>query len=125
MIEDTVFGPFTIKQFLFIGSGAALIMLARMFFEPFLFYPIAFLLAATAGGFAFLKINGQPLPIVTRNAILFLFRPRLYTWRQEARAPKKPSETKKREPTINRIPTIAESKITDLAWSLDIKTKRE
>ncbi len=125
MVEDTVIGPFTIKQFLFIGAGGMLVVFLRMSFRPFIFYPASFVVMALAAGLAFLKMNGQPLPTVIKNAVFFAFRPRLYIWKRGPPQAQKPSVGKKEETMVQRIPTIIESKISDLAWSLDVKTRRE
>lgn len=125
MVEDKVIGPFTVKQFLFLGAGAGIILFARTFFQPFIFYPLSFMIAVLAGGLAFLKVGGQPMPRVVKNAILFAFRPRLYTWKRAEMRPQKPEVMPKKETLVQKIPTVSESKISDLAWSLDIKTRRE
>lgn len=126
-IEDKVFGPFTIKQFLYIGSGALFIVGARMFLHTYLFFPLAGLIGGVAAAFAFLKINDQPFPTVFKNWVSFTLRPRLYIWKQspleKKAAPK--AEQSTIQPLIKNIPKISESKLTDLAWSLDIKSKRE
>lgn len=122
-IEDKVIGPFTIKQALFIGGGVALIVVSRMFLESYIFYPVAMFVAGLTVILAFLKINTQPFPVVLKNAFLYMLRPRLYIWRREA--PKKQEEKKKKE-----VATVAPSakklsaaKLSELAWSLDIKEK--
>lgn len=124
-VEDKVIGPLTIRQFLYVAAGAIIIGIAYKFLLPFLFIPIAIVVGSLAGGLAFLKINEQPFPIVLKNALLYLSRPRLYTWKQEA--PKKSSRAepaKKTDiPEIKNIPKLSQSKLTDLAWSLDISER--
>jgi len=125
-VEDKVFGPLTIKQFVYIGAGALLIIGARAFLKPFLFLPIAVLIGALAASLAFLKINERPFPLILKNAVLYALRPRIYIWKKEIAAQKPPIEEetpKKLEPLIRNIPKIEESKLSDLAWSLDIKEK--
>ena len=123
-VEDKVIGPFTIKQFLYLGSGGLLILGARAIFQPFLFFPLAVFIGALAGGLAFLKINQQPLPVILKNAFFYLVKPRLYVWQKEAVKKEAVKEVvKKQEPLIKNIPTMSESKLSDLAWSLDIKEK--
>lgn len=124
-VEDKVIGPFTIKQFLYIGSGGLLILGTRTFLQPFLFFPLAALIGALAASLAFLKINEQPFPMVLKNAIFYLLRPRLYIWKKEPpqRAPAKEAAPRKEEALVKRIPTLSESRLSDLAWSLDIKEK--
>lgn len=123
-VEDKVIGPFTIKQFLYIAAGGLLIVGARALLQPFLFYPIAVLVGALAASLAFLKINEQPFPVILKNAAFYLLRPRLYIWKKEApKAPVKEIVPRKEEALVKKIPTLSESKLSDLAWSLDIKEK--
>lgn len=125
-VEDKVFGPFTIKQFLYLGGGALLILGARALLLPLLFWPVALFLGALAASFAFLKVNEQTFPVVFRNWIFYLLRPRLYIWKKEAPIFRKEAVKKVPGPgtLIKTIPKISQSKLTDLAWSLDIKAKR-
>lgn len=122
-VEDKVIGPFTIKQFLYIGSGILLIVGARWLLAGFLFYPFALIVAAAAASLAFVKINELPLPIVARHAISYFIHPRLYIWKQESRKGAKMDETSSPDKQIKTIPRMSESKLSDLAWSLDIKEK--
>lgn len=125
-IEDKVFGPFTIKQFLYLAGGGVLIIILRTLLIPLFFVPSALLIGGLAASFAFLKINEQPFPTVFKNFLFYLAKPRLYVWKKEAASAKPPApELKTLQPAIKSIPRISESKLTDLAWSLDIKTKRE
>lgn len=123
-IEDKVIGPFTIKQFLYLAAGGGVVLLAYTFLKTFLFFLTAGLTGTLAGSLAFLKVNEQPFPLILKNAIVYLMRPRLYIWRKEEpkRAAKK-DERKKRETTITAIPKMSASKLTDLAWSLDISQR--
>lgn len=125
-IEDKVFGPFTIKQFLYLAGGGLLFLVARIFLTPFLFWPLAAVIGALTASFAFLKINEQPFPVIFKNAVSYFLRPRLYIWRKEVQArPQAKAEVKTPESLIKSIPKITQSKLSDLAWSLDIKAKRE
>ena len=125
-IEDKIFGPFTFKQFLFLGGGAFLVVMAYVFFETYLLILVAIPIAALAAALAFLKINEQPFPLVFLNAIKFFLKPRLYLWKQ-IKDEKKPSfvkTTEDKEGTlVKKIPKLSESKLIDLAWSLDIQEK--
>lgn len=125
-IEDKVFGPFTIKQFLYLAGGGTLIMILRTQLISLFFIPAAILIGGLAASFAFLKINEQPFPTVFKNFLFYLAKPRLYVWKKGAMSAKSASEELKTpQPIIKSIPRVSESKLTDLAWSLDIKAKRE
>lgn len=123
-IEDRVIGPLTLKQFGFLGAGAALIFVFHYLLVPLLFYPLAALIGGFSAALAFMKINQQPFPMVIRRAFLFFIRPRLYLWKKEVPPPAGgaaiPDPTKK-EATVTQIPQMSASKLSDLAWSLDIQ----
>ena len=123
-IEDKVVGPFTIKQFLYIAGGAIIIGIAYKFLQSFLFLPIAVVVGAAAAALAFVKINETPFPIIVKNAFLYFTRPHLYLWKQE-KTKKPPAEAGIRKPDAapKTIPKMSESKLSDLAWSLDIEEK--
>lgn len=122
-VEDKVVGPFTVKQFLYVAAGAVIIGAAYKFLKPFLFLPIAAVFGSLAAALAFLKINETPFPVVVKNAFLYLTRPHLYVWKQEAPKKQAAGAAQKTEPAPKSIPRMSESKLSDLAWSLDIEEK--
>lgn len=81
-VEDKVAGPLTVKQLLwFFGGGGILILLWNVLDKPAFFVaavPISLLTAA----FAFWKPNGRTLILFVGDGLLFLFKPKLYTWRR-------------------------------------------
>lgn len=120
-VEDKVIGPLTIKQFLYIAPAALLIIAAKTYLQSFLFWPVSILAGGIAAALAFLKINGRPLPIILKNAAFFVLRPKLYIWKAEKAAVRREAPRAKPEAAIKTIPKLSASKISDLAWSLDIK----
>lgn len=124
-VEDKIIGPLTIKQAIYIAAGVALTLFARWLLAEFLFIPIALVIAAAAAALAFVKVNEQPLPWMVKNAIAYLLRPRIYIWRpgERKQAPRKTSPRVESE-RVRVIPRMSESKLSDLAWSLDIKAER-
>lgn len=122
-IEDKVIGPLTLKQFGFLGAGGVLIFILYPLLVPLLFYPVAGLIGGLAASLAFLKVRQQPFPTVIRRAFLFFIRPRLYLWKKEEakQLPGAPADPAKKEVTVAAIPKMSASKLSDLAWSLDIQ----
>lgn len=121
MVEDTVIGPFTIKQFTYIGAGAGLIVVSWFLFETFLFIPLSIMIAGTAGVLAFGKYNQQPVPVVLKNFVFFLIRPRLFLWKHTIPTAPEPIKEVKKEAAPLVLPGVGSTKLSDLAWSLDIK----
>ncbi len=127
-IEDKVIGPLTVKQALYVGGGVGIIVLARINFESVVFWPIAVVFGGFSLLLAFTKINDQPFPTIVKNAILYIARPRLYVWKRRdiKQYPKSEQKTEgtsgdKSDALIKKIPTLSQSQLSDLAWSLDIK----
>lgn len=121
-VEDKVFGPLTIKQFLYILPGALLIIGAYAIFQPFLFYPVAVITGSLSISLAFLKISDVPFPIILKNAAFYLIHPRLYVWKRGVPMTKEHShEAPTPETTVKVVPKISQSKLSDLAWNLDVK----
>lgn len=119
-IEDKVIGPFTVKQFVYVVGGAGLSFVIYTF-TPF--YIAIFLIAAVESlslALAFYKINNKPFIDFLESAFIFYTRNNLYIWKKED----KPVEVYGGPSTQNRqitVPKLADSKLKDLTWSLDVK----
>ncbi len=129
-IEDKVIGPLTVKQALYIGIGVGIIVIAKINFEPYLFWPIAIVVGGFSLLLAFAKINEQPFPKVVKNALMYMIRPRLYVWQRTENKNKTMAKKGTAGPTPTGadsappdqgIPKLSNSRLSDLAWSLDIK----
>jgi hypothetical protein len=77
-----IIGPFTLKQFMYIGTaiGLALILYFSIDFVYFVLFSI--ILLGAAFGLAFVNINGAPLPTVLKNFLFFSIAPRIYIWKK-------------------------------------------
>lgn len=99
--EAKIVGPFTFKQFIFIGIAGGLCVFL-FFTVPFsLFLILAIFLLGGAFALAFFKIQRVSLPVFIKNLFSFLFKPKIYLWKKKGSPPKflrkeKP-ETKIRE----------------------------
>ena len=81
-VEDKIFGPLTIKQFIYLGGGGGL-CLALFTLLPF---SIALIVAIpVAGGalaLAFYEVNGRPLITAIEHAFTYLVNSKIYLWKQ-------------------------------------------
>ena len=121
-IEDKIFGPLTAKQFFYIAGGGALIFIMYVFLQLWLVILLGIPVAAFSLSLAFLKINGVPFIKVLGSALGFAATDKLYLWRKVAVLP-----LTQREKNLSGIssvtPKLTQSKLQDLAWSLDIQEK--
>lgn len=98
-IEDKIIGPLTIRQFIYLAVAGGLIFFLNFILETWLWFLVSIFIAGGGLAFAFIKVNGQPLPRVFKNYIKYLISPRLYTWQK---APIKKELIKKIEPAIKK-----------------------
>ncbi len=123
-VEDKIFGPLTIKQFIYLVGGAGLSFIAytligNIFISVIFILPIMGLSLALA----FYKVNNKPLINVIEAAFNYFVSNKLYIWKKID----KPIENKARENPAGDltsnfyIPKLSDSKLKDLTWSLDIK----
>ena len=126
-VEDKLVGPLTFKQFIYLLGGGGASFLVWSFVSP-VSKILAFILLAPFAGIslalAFYKINSRPFISILESATKFFIGTKLYIW---SKAPEK-TPTKAAVPVATAkpaifIPKLTESKLKDLAWSLDINEK--
>jgi len=119
-IEDKIFGPLTIKQFIYLGGGIGLTFILFRFLPLFLVIPLGILILGLSLGLAFYQINNKPFIYVLQSAFGYFLSNKLYLWGKKDKAPQK---AKKEEVLLppTYVPKLSQSKLHDLTWSLDIK----
>ena len=89
--EPKIIGPFTFKQFIFIGSAGAISFVVYFTVGKthlFLFILIAGIFLLSAFALAFFKINERSLPAVLLNFLNFSIAPKIYLWKRKEMPPK-------------------------------------
>ncbi len=123
-IEDKLFGPLTFKQFIYLAGGAGLSLILYISLPLILagifIVPVAMLSLALA----FYKYNNRPFIALMEDAFNYYIGSKLYTWKKR----EKPVEQAVEEivnPNDNLyVPKLSDSKLKDLAWSLDIEERQ-
>lgn len=86
--EAKIVGPFTFKQFIFIGIAGSVSILLYFVLPRFLSIIIAVPLIGGAFALAFLKIGKTSLPTFIVNFFGFSFKPKIYLWDKKTGSPK-------------------------------------
>ena len=87
--EPKIVGPFTFKQFIYIGIAGGICLLIFFVVPLFLFVVIAIILLGSAFALAFLKVNKISLPVFLKNFFIFsVFKQKIYLWRKKSIPPK-------------------------------------
>jgi hypothetical protein len=119
-VEDKLFGPLTFKQFIYLAGAVGISVMLWLLLPTFfaILFAVPFLILG--GALAFYKVDNRPFINVMEAAFSYFFKSRLYIWKKEEKEVLRREEQKKGEPIIY-VPKLSESKLKDLAWSLDIK----
>jgi hypothetical protein len=120
-VEDKLFGPLTLKQFIYLAGGAGIAIVTFYFFGFFLAVLIGGPFVALAIALAFFKIHNRPFVFVLESAFYYIVKNKLYLWKK-----KEPKHVTTISPTQANearpyVPKLSDSKLKELAWSLDIK----
>ncbi|MBU6500459.1 MAG: PrgI family protein [Patescibacteria group bacterium] len=81
--EDKLVGPFTIKQFVYVGSAGILSFLLYFTVQPWLFAMLSIFLVGGSLALAFIRVEGRALPSVVLSAFGFYWKPQVYVWQPE------------------------------------------
>ncbi len=125
--EAKIVGPFTFKQFIFIGVAGGLCLLLYFVLPISVFIIVAIILLGGAFALAFLKIKKTSLPVFIKNFFIFLSRPRVYLWKKKGVPPKFLKKEKKAirgEEEIKKesnLKVARDSKLSELFTRIETK----
>jgi hypothetical protein len=117
-IEDKIFGPLSLKQFIYVAGGIGLCVVILLYLPLYLGVLLALPVALLSLGLAFYKINNKNLVDMMEAAVNFYTKDRLYLWKkgQHEAAPVEVAPAAPREKL-----GLTQGRLKELAWSLDIK----
>lgn len=114
--EDKVVGPFSLRQFLYVGVACGVSGICYFLVQPWLFFIIAFLLIGGSLALSFVKINGRPLIKIGVSAFNFYWRPQAYIWKSDHPVQEhKPTPATVSEIPPSKAPAPAQKTITAIA----------
>jgi len=120
-IEDKIFGPLTIKQFVYLAGGAGLCLIFFTLLPLYLTVVLSIPVMAFAAALAFYQVNGRPFIIALEHAFGYFLGGKLYLWKQREATPTKEVAAAPATPATLIVPKLSQSKLKDIAWSLNIK----
>lgn len=123
-VESKVIGPISIRQFIILLSGAAVLYIEFELFSFWVFGIIGLFTTAIVGVFAFAKVNSQPFHIFALSAIQTFRRPKLSIWNRDVtthvvtKVSRKDRKDKKDEPFVPK-PEVSDSHLAELSLIVD------
>ncbi|MBP9715003.1 MAG: PrgI family protein [Candidatus Pacebacteria bacterium] len=130
-IEDKIFGPFTFSQFVYLAGGGGLAFVLYKLLGFLLgFIPIIAVLAFSLA-LTFYRPNSKPFVSMLESGFKYFLQDKLYIWkrktqkvqREESRKKDEEKKEEEREKELihpKHAMRLGESKLRDLAWSLDV-----
>lgn len=91
--ETKIVGPFTLKQFLFVGGGISMIVMEYILLPGIFFLAAAMVTGAFFAALAFLKIDGQPFINYLAYFLAYLFGAKRYQYTPEQESPEQFPQT--------------------------------
>ncbi len=125
-VEDKIIGPLTFRQFVYIAGGLGAAYLIWRTLPVYVAAPLALLFGGSGLALAFMTFNGRPFITALEHGFYYFIRSKLYLWNNERRSRNKGPKT---APTDAMkvadvyVPKISDSKLHELAWSLDIQER--
>jgi len=124
-VEDKIFGPFTLKQFVYVAGGVGLCAILLLYLPLIVGIILAIPVAAFTAALAFYRINNKPFVDILEAGFNYYIGNRLYLWKKER--PQAPVAPKVEAPVAATDPQklgLTQGKLKDLAWSLDIQDRQ-
>jgi hypothetical protein len=120
-VEDKIFGPLTLKQFIYLAGGTGLCVILVLEFHA-IGVILAIPAAALALALAFYKVNNKTFIEMLEAGFNYYLGGRLYLWKKDS-APeiKSPAQAAQPVALARENLGLSKGKLRDLAWSLDIK----
>lgn len=119
-IEDKIFGPLTFKQFIYLAGGAGISFVLWTFLPSFLAILFIIPVVAFVVALAFYRLNDKPFISVVESAIAYATGCKLYIWKRRKRDSVNKDKRSEAERPDLRVPRLSDSKLKDIAWSLDV-----
>jgi len=119
-VEDKILGPLTLKQFIYLAGSVGAVGLLDLLLPRIIALTVGAPVVIFGCMLAFYKYNGKPFIVLVESFFEYTIGAKLYIWRKKEK--KITAQAKKQEetPTEVFIPRLSDSKLKDLAWSLDI-----
>ncbi len=119
--DSKIIGPFTFKQFIYLLGGLGGTYIIYKIFGLFPGILLMIILWTLTGSLAFVKINNKDFIDVLAAGFSYITKSKLYIWKKinkPIKAEDKESDTSVADSFL--APSLSQSKLRDLAWSLDV-----
>jgi len=123
-VEDKIFGPFTLKQFIYVAGGIGLCAIFILYLPLLIGIILCVPVAAFAGALAFYRLNNKPFIEVLESGFNYYTNNRLYLWHKDKHENDQVVEAPKAPVEVRQKLGMTQGRLHELAWSLDVKDQQ-
>ena len=118
-IEDKIFGPFTWRQFVYLGGGVGIAVVLFITMPIYLFAIIGLPIGGLAFALAFYPVNNRPFSIFLESVVKFYRSNRIYHWKKKSEVVYRGDPTVPDQP-ISHKPIEPGASINSLSRKLEL-----
>ena len=119
--ESKIIGELTVKQFVYLLGGIGGTYILYKIFGMFPGIIFMFILWVLSGSLAFVKVNNKPFIDVLAAGFSYMIKSKLYIWKKIDKPVTVEDKIDDKSTTNSFLaPSLSQSKLKDLAWSLDV-----
>lgn len=118
-VEDKIFGPLTIKQFIYLVGGGGIVVALWRLLPGFIALLLSVPAIVLSLALAFYRVNNQPFINVLESFTKYILGEKLYIWKKEPKKITK-KESEKESPQVY-IPKVSDGNLKRLKWDIDVK----
>lgn len=130
-VEDKIIGPLTLKQFIYLAGGVGMCVVFFIYLPLLVAVLLSIPIGAFAAALAFYKMNGKPFIEVVEAGFNYFTKGKLFLWKHAdlaneqnaAKAAAIAADLATR--AAQTTPKLTRGKLSDLAWSLDVKSMED
>jgi hypothetical protein len=123
--DSKIIGPLSFKQFIYLLGGVGGTYIIYKIFGIFPGIIFMIILWTLAGALAFVKVNNKNFIDILSAGFSYFTKSKLYIWRKIDK-PVTAEEKIESTSTVDSFlaPSLSQSKLKDLAWSLDVNKNK-
>ncbi|MDB5265412.1 MAG: seg [Parcubacteria group bacterium] len=119
-VENKIFGPLTLRQFVFLAGGVGMCV-GLILYLPFIIgAALSVPIMGLALALAFYKVNNKSFLDILEAGFIYYTGGRLYLWKKEQKS-ETPAIVQATVAPVREKLGLSQGKLKDLAWSLDIQ----
>lgn len=122
-VEDKIFGPLSLKQFVFVAGGVGLCVIIFLYLPVFIAVIVAIPVAGLTFALAFYKVNNKSFLDLLSAGFSFYTGGRLFLWKKNP--PKSVSAVTPTPVPRREKLGLSQGKLKELAWSLDVQDRTQ